>query len=77
MSWYMPHPPYPAGRLLTATGVTTVRIVTDASGRVASAAIVRSTGNPILDAHTVIYVREHWRGPANASRTTEFVYQLR
>ena len=77
MPWYMPHPPYPAGRLLTGTGVTTVRIITDASGRIASAVIVRSTGNPILDAHTVIYVREHWRGPANASRTTEFVYQLR
>ena len=78
-TWVMPHPPYPAAirRLVSAGGLTTVRITTDATGRVSSVVIVRSTGNPMLDAHTVSYVRENWRGPANASRTTEFLYQLR
>lgn len=77
-AWTMPHPPYPS-RLhgAPATGVTTVRITTDAAGRITDVVIVQSAGNPVLDAHTVSYVRANWRGPANASRTTQFVYQLR
>lgn len=77
MSWSMPHPPYPANRLFAGKGTTKVQITTDAGGRIANVVIIQSTGNPVLDAHTVRYVRENWRGPANASRTTEFVYQLR
>lgn len=78
-AWVMPHPPYPAAvhRLMATSGLTTVRITTDATGRVSNIVIVRSAGNPSLDAHTVNYVRENWHGPANASRTTEFLYQLR
>ena len=75
--WVMPHPPYPAFlRGLSAVSVT-VRITTDAAGRISDVAIARSTGNAALDAYTVGRVRGTWRGPANASRTTEFVYQLR
>ena len=77
VSWSMPHPPYPANRLLAGKGTTKVQITTDASGRISNVVVIQSTGNPVLDAHTVRYVRENWRGPANASRTTEFVYQLR
>lgn len=77
-AWVMPHPPYPhvsaGGR---PTGSTTVRIITDASGRVSNVVIVKSTGNPLLDNQTQIFVRMNWHGPPNASRTTEFVYEIR
>ena len=78
MAWVTPHPSYPATlRSVSARGATTVRITTDASGRVLDVVIVQSAGNPARDAHTMSYVRENWRGPANSSRTTQFVYQLR
>ena len=75
--WVMPHPPFLQAAHLSSIAATTVRITTDAAGRVSSAILVKSTGNPVLDNHTVNYVRANWHGPANASRTTEFVYQLK
>ena len=76
-TWVMPHPPYPRTSLSQPTGATTVRITTDASGRVSNVVILKSVGSPILDNQTESYVRMNWHGAANASRTTEFVYQLR
>ena len=77
-AWVMPHPPYPRSLLLTRTpGATTIHITTDATGQISNVMVKKSTGNPTLDNYTETYVREHWHGPANTSRTTEFVYQLR
>ncbi len=77
LGWKTPKPPYPRIALLArAQGTTTVHFTTDALGNVASAMIVRSTGNAALDAATLSYVRNNWKGPANSARTTEFVYQL-
>ena len=75
--WTTPKPPYPSNlRTARLQGTTTVKIVTDASGNVATVVIVRSAGNALLDRYTQNYVREFWKGPANATRTTEFVYQI-
>lgn len=80
-AWVMPHPPYPrtllAARGAGVVGATTVRITTDASGRVSNVVIVKSTGNLALDSATESYVRMNWHGPPNAGRTTEFVYQIK
>ena len=77
-AWKMPKPPYPRTVMTTGPqGATTVRITTDANGNVATVEIVRSTGNALLDHHTQTYVREFWKGPPNASRTTEFIYEIR
>ena len=77
LGWKTPRPPYPRSQLLSRVqGTTTVHFTTDASGNVASATIVKSTGNAALDASTLSFVRANWRGPANASRTTEFSYQI-
>ena len=74
--WVMPHPPYPAFlRNLPSVSVT-VRITTDSSGQISNVVIARSTGNAALDTYTVSRVRGSWHGPANASHTTEFIYQL-
>ena len=76
--WVTPHPSYPRSLLLSRPiGETTVQILTDASGQISNVAITKSTGNPALDNYTETFVRRHWHGPANASRTTEFVYQIR
>ena len=74
----MPPPPYTrAVRASQVTGTTTVRITTDAVGRVSNVVIVKTTGSSALDNHTSSYVRNNWHGPPNASRTTEFVYVVR
>lgn len=76
--WSTQKPPYPyAARASHVQGSTVVRVTTDASGRVAEVVIVKSTGNALLDANTQTHVRSFWKGPPNATRTTEFVYQLR
>ena len=75
--WVMPHPPYPASLHSASAVSVTVRITTDAAGRIADVVVARSTGNAALDMYTISRVRGTWHGPANASRTTEFVYQLR
>ena len=75
--WKMPKPPYPmALRTTGLQGATTLRITTDANGNVTAVEIIRSAGNALLDHNTQVYVREFWKGPPNATRTTEFVYQL-
>ena len=76
-AWVTPHPPYPRASLAKPTGATTVRITTDAMGQVSNVVILKSAGSPVLDHQTESYVRLNWHGPANSSRTTEFVYQLR
>ena len=75
--WVMPHPPYPAFLRNSPAVSITVRITTDAAGQVSNVVVARSTGNAALDAYTVSRVRGSWHGPANSSRNTEFVYQLR
>ena len=77
LGWKMPKPSYPVALRATGfQGTTTVRIATDAAGNVATVEIVRSAGNILVDRHTQEYVRAFWKGPPNATRTTEFVYQL-
>ena len=77
-AWVMPHPLYPRMNSVSRpTGSTTVRISTDPSGRVSNVVIIKSAGNPILDHQTESFVRMNWHGPPNASRTTEFVYQIK
>ena len=76
-AWKTPRPPYPQAALAYRfQGATTVRITTDAEGNVATVEIVRAAGNALLDHNTQTYVREFWKGPPNATRTTEFVYQI-
>ena len=77
--WVTPHPPYPPSMMMrsSSTTSTTVHITTDANGRISNVVITKSAGNSALDSYTETYVRTHWRGPANASRNTEFVYQRR
>ncbi len=77
-AWFMPHPPYPQSMVgHSSSGATTVRIATDASGQVSSVIVTQSADNALLDSYTESYVRTHWRGPANASRVTQFVYRTR
>ena len=76
-TWSLPHPPYPAqARMSHVTGTTTVRVTTDASGRVSNVTIVKSAGSAILDSSTQGYVRNNWHGPPNATRETSFEYRL-
>ena len=76
--WKTPKPPYPVALQSAGfQGATTVRITTDASGDIATVEIVKSAGNALLNRNTQTYVRQFWKGPPNATRTTEFVYQLR
>ena len=77
LEWKTPKPPYPRTVLASGfQGATTVRITTDANGNIATVEIVRSAGNLLLDHNTQAYVREFWKGPPNATRTTQFVYQI-
>ena len=75
--WRTPRPPYPATALAARIqGSGSVRISTDASGNVTNVVVTGSI-NPILDANTRSFARDHWKGPPNASRTVPVIYQIR
>ncbi len=75
--WNKPKPAYPApARLAHIQGNGSVRVTTDASGRVVNAAMVQSTGNPLLDDTTCRAARSGWSGPPNSSLTVPVTYQL-
>ena len=57
-------------------GTTMVHVFTDDRGRPVRVDILQSAG-PTLDAFTRRYVREHWHGPPNSSKTVSFDYRLR
>ena len=77
VGWRNPTPPYPAqARMAHLQGSSSVHFTTDASGSVSSVVIVKSAGSAILDSNTQNYVKMNWKGPPNASKTVEFVYQM-
>ena len=68
-------PKRPPAKPAVNQGTTTVRFFTDDHGRAVRVDILRSAG-PTLDAFTRRYVREHWHGPPNSSKTVSFDYRL-
>ncbi len=75
--WKTPKPPYPyQARAAHVTGITGVRITTDASGNISSVAITKSSGSGILDSNATSYIRANWKGPPNASFSKEVEYRL-
>ena len=76
--WVTPRPAYPrVATLARPTGTTRVRCTTNALGEVVSVTVVASAGSSVLDNYTTSFVRTHWKGPPNASREVEFLYQLK
>ncbi len=76
--WNTPQPPYPYPlRAAHVQGSGSVRITTDASGRVVSASVVQSTGNTLMDDNTSRFARAFWSGPPNASVTVPITYRMR
>lgn len=70
-------PPYPTALKKAGTrGSGTVRVATDASGRVVEATMVQSTGSSALDENTTRHARAFWTGPGNATTTVPITYQL-
>lgn len=70
-------PPYPPqARASHITGSGTVRITTDASGRVVSASVAQSAGNGILDYAITGFAKANWSGPPNSSTTVPFTFRL-
>lgn len=69
-------PKRPPAKAAAHQGTTTVRVFTDDRGRAVRVDILQSAG-PALDAFTRRYVREHWHGPPNSSKTVSFDYRLR
>ena len=75
--WKTPKPPYPyQARAAHLTGVSTVRITSDASGHISSVVIVKSAGSGLLDSNTQSFIKANWVGPANATYTKEVEYRL-
>jgi len=71
-----PHPPYPAeasdhGQ----TGTVVVNVQFDARGGVAEAEVTQSSGVPILDASTRLFIRAHWHSPVYAGQTVSVPVQ--
>ncbi len=57
-------------------GNGTVRVTTDAAGRVVSASVVKSTGNSRLDENTCQAAKSEWSGPPNSTISVPISYQL-
>lgn len=75
--WHTPKPPYPAeahDRHLQGQG--TLRLRTDAGGRVIEARMDPSTGSRVLDEVSVQFVRTYWHGPPNRRHSTVLNYRL-
>lgn len=71
-------PPYPAqARASHAGGSGTIRLSTDATGKVISATIDQSSGNPLLDHVIAGHAKLNWSGPPNETITIPFTFQLR
>jgi TonB family protein len=67
-------PPYYPRQYLTAhiEGLVIVEMNVDASGRVESTRIVRSSGHEGLDEYTTDWVRKYWRFPTGEQRQYEW-----
>lgn len=75
--WKTPKPPYPyLARARRLSGNGSVRVRTDASGRVISAEMVESIA-PELDGTTVSFARSHWSGSPNTTAVVPVTYQFR
>ena len=69
-------PPYPyQARMAKLAGNGSIRLTTDAAGKVASAVMVQSIGSGILDNNTVIYAKMNWTGPPNATTVVPITYE--
>ncbi len=65
-----PHPFYPEQeRLLRHQGNGVVRVTFDATGRVVSATMARSTSYAVLDETTVKFALHNWRSSEGKKRT--------
>ena len=75
-----PEPPYPPIALQTGEQGTVVLVLTgDDAGNVVSVEVKTSSGYPVLDHATVLYIKNHWRLPINAATRrfqTSITYQL-
>ncbi len=75
--WKTPKPPYPyLARARRLSGSGSVRVRTDATGRVISAEVVEPIA-PELDGTTVSFARSHWSGPPNTTAVVPVTYQFR
>ncbi len=66
----------PQARAAHITGNGSVRLTTDASGRVTSASIGQSSGNGLLDFAATSHAKLNWSGPPNATTTVAFTFRL-
>jgi outer membrane biosynthesis protein TonB len=74
--WRTPKPIYPLkARQLHIAGSGSVRVTTNASGRVVAVEITGSI-NPILDSNTRSFALGNWSGPPNQSTVVPITYRL-
>ena len=60
--YYTPDPPYASSDNVAGSACTvTVRIKFEADGKVATAQVAKSSGNPHLDQITTTFIKSHWR----------------
>lgn len=75
--WRTPRPPYPPAALASRIqGKGSVRISTDASGKVTSA-VITGPIHSLLDVNTRSFALGNWKGPPNQSITVPVIYQIR
>jgi TonB family protein len=66
----LPHPPYPPeARDLRQTGTVMVSVEFDEQGSVIQARVLQSSGVPVLDSSTRLFIRDHWHSLAYAGQT--------
>jgi TonB family protein len=75
-----PEPPYPSIALQTGEqGTVVLELTGDDAGKVIAADVKTSSGYPVLDHATVVYIKNHWRLPTDAATRrfqTSISYQL-
>ena len=70
-------PPYPfQARTSHLVGSGSIRLTTDASGKVASASVSQSSGSAVLDGAIMNHAKLNWSGPSNATTTVPFTFRL-
>lgn len=65
-----PHPPYPLrAKMSHIEGKVQVRVDFAAKGNVEKVEILQSSGSPILDSNTSLYIRRYWRNLSGKQAT--------